>query len=278
LLFAISGVSGGSVGAVNYIAARHFGDKPTAYLQSDFLAPAIASMVFADGPSNFLPDFGQVDRGTALEWSFEDGSKGHLAHSFLSFFPARADLAKAWRPALLLNATHLETGRRIIASNLRIEKDTFLDSFDELGLLGSDMRASTVAHNSARFTYVSPAGKLVARTGSDAKPATANRGYVIDGGYFENYGALTALELARSARQAIKDKGHSVKLVILQISSDPTLTNGRTRVRTIEDGATCTLATTRDLPTASCASTTRVTTATRADGARTMARGGSCPI
>ena len=29
---------------------------------------------------------------------------------------------------------------------------------------------------------------------------TANRGYVIDGGYFENYGALTALELARSAR------------------------------------------------------------------------------
>jgi hypothetical protein len=242
LLFAISGVSGGSVGAVNYIAARHFGDKPTAYLQSDFLAPAIASLVFADGPSNFLPDFGQVDRGTALEWSFENGSKGHLGHSFLSFFPSKSDLAKTWRPALLLNATHLETGRRIIASNLKIEKDTFLDSFDELGLLGSDLRASTVAHNSARFTYVSPAGKLVARIGSNSTSTTANRGYVIDGGYFENYGALTALELARSARQAIKRAGGSVKLVILQISSDPTLTKGRTRVRTIEDGANCTLA------------------------------------
>jgi hypothetical protein len=70
-----------------------------------------------------------------------------------------------------------------------------------------------------------------------------NRGYVIDGGYFENYGALTALELARSARQEIEAKGGSVKLVILQISSDPTLTKERTRVRTIENGGKCFLTT-----------------------------------
>ena len=72
------------------------------------------------------------------------------------------------------------------------------------------MPASTAAHNSARFTYVSPAGKLVSsRKGQ-------NRGYVIDGGYFENYGALTALELARqlvprsSRKRAWKgEAGHS---------------------------------------------------------------------
>jgi len=243
LLFAISGVSGGSVGAMDYIAALHAGDKPTAYLQSDFLAPAIASLVFADGPSNFLPDFGQVDRGTALERSLEDGSKGYLGYSFLSFFPNKSDLSKSWRPALLLNATHQETGRRIIASNIKIEKDTFLDSFDELELLGSDMRASTVAHNSARFTYVSPAGKLVPQIGPDPASKVANRGYVIDGGYFENYGALTALELGRSARQEIEKAGGSVKLVILQISSDPTLTKGRTRVRTTEKDGNCFLTT-----------------------------------
>jgi hypothetical protein len=243
LLFAISGVSGGSVGAMDYIAALHAGGKPTAYLQSDFLAPAIASLVFADGPSNFLPDFGQVDRGTALEQSFENGSKGYLGYSFLSFFPNKSDLSKNWRPALLLNATHQETGRRVIASNLKIEKDAFLDSFDELELLDSDMRASTVAHNSARFTYVSPAGKLVPRIGPDPSSKVKNRGYVIDGGYFENYGALTALELARSARQEIEKAGGFVKLVILQISSDPTLTKDRTRVRTIEKGGDCFLST-----------------------------------
>jgi hypothetical protein len=242
-VFAISGVSGGSVGAMNYIAARHFGDKPTEYLQSDFLAPAIASLAFADGVSNFLPDFGQLDRGAALERSFETGSKNHLAYSFLSFFPGTADLKTHWRPALLLNATHQETSRRIIASNLQIEKDTFLDSFDELDLLGADMRASTAAHNSARFTYVSPAGKLLARIGEGKDPKTANRGYVIDGGYFENYGALTALELARSARDEIKRANGSVKLVILQISSDPTLTKGQTRVRTLEEENNCSLST-----------------------------------
>lgn len=241
-LFAISGVSGGSVGAMNYIAARHFGEKPTEYLQSDFLAPAIASLIFADGPSNFLPDFGQLDRGAALERSFEAGSRGHLANAFLSFFPNSADLKPHWRPALFLNATHQETGRRIITSNLKIEKDTFLDSFDALELLGSDMRASTAAHNSARFTYVSPAGKLLARIGDGQDMKTANRGYVIDGGYFENYGALTALELARSARDEIKRTNGSVKLVILQISSDPTLTKGRTRVRILEEENGCSLA------------------------------------
>jgi hypothetical protein len=243
LLFAVSGVSGGSVGAMEYIAALHTGDKPREYLKSDFLAPAIASLVFADGASNFLPDFGQVDRGTALEQSFENGSKGNLGYSFLSFFPKKSDLSENWRPALLLNATHQETGRRVIASNLKIEKDTFLDSFDELELLDSDMRASTAAHNSARFTYVSPAGKLVPRVGPDLAVKVDNRGYVIDGGYFENYGALTALELARTARQEIEKSGGSVKLVILQISSDPTLTKDRTRVRTIEDGDTCSLTT-----------------------------------
>ena len=243
LVFAISGVSGGSVGAMEYVAALHARAvskkpvEPTEFLQSDFLAAAIASLVFVDGPSNFLPDLGQIDRGTALERSFEKGSGGYLAHSFLSFFPDTKAASQRWRPSLLLNATHQETGRRIIASNLKIEKDVFLDSFDEFDLVGSDMRASTVAHNSARFTYVSPAGKLQPkRTGFFS--SETSRGYIIDGGYFENYGALTALELAREARSEIeKAKGRgTVKLVVLQISSDPSLTKARTRVRIRDDG------------------------------------------
>jgi hypothetical protein len=245
LIFAISGVSGGSVGAMEYVATLHdraaSGSQvdPTAFLQSDFLAAPIASLVFVDGPSNFLPDLGQIDRGTALERSFEKGSGGYLAHSFLSFFPDVKTASKRWTPSLLLNATHQETGRRIIGSNLKIERDVFLDSFDEFDLLGSDMRASTVAHNSARFTYVSPAGKLEPKGGDSFLSGETNRGYVIDGGYFENFGAVTALELARYARARIeseKGKG-AVKLIVLQISSDPTLTKERTRVRIREDDA-----------------------------------------
>jgi hypothetical protein len=254
LLFAISGVSGGSVGAAAYAAAVHAhessGDAiaPTNYLKEDFLAPGLASMIFIDGPANVLPDLGQIDRGQALELGFEQASRtksdkdGWVSHNFLSFFPTAAavEKTKSWRPALLFNATHQETGRRMIASHIKIERNIFLDSYDALQVMGSDVRMSTAAHNSARFTYISPAGDLLSAT----KPAH-NRGYVIDGGYFENYGAETALELARKAIEAIDPAhgtpGHNdkVKLVVLQISSDPTLQGDRTlvRVHATDDGA-----------------------------------------
>lgn len=248
LLFAISGVSGGSVGAAAYTAALQNHEatgaaiKPTSFLTADFLAPGLASLIFIDGPSNVIPDFGQIDRGKALELGFELASQsnadkdGLVSHSFLSFFPALdTSYPVSWRPALLLNATHQETGRRIITSHIKIERDVFVDSYDALHVLGSDVRLSTAAHNSARFTYVSPAGNLLV----DGRPLE-NKGYIIDGGYFENYGAQTALELARTAIEEI-DPGHDteghvnkVKLVVLQISSDPTLSEERTLVRTLE--------------------------------------------
>jgi hypothetical protein len=238
-LFAISGVSGGSVGAAAFEAALVQRDESdckvdevaclgaTEFLTKDFLAPALASLTFVDIPSSILPNFGQPDRGTAFEVSLEHASGGLLARPFLSFFRYKKGAVRneeqtfRWRPILLLNATHEETGKRIIAAHVLIERDVFLDSLDELHLLGKDVRASTAAHNSARFTYVSPAGDL----GKDS--LGNNNGSVIDGGYFENSGALSALELARAARVALKDKKPGVKLVFLMISSDPSLVGAR---------------------------------------------------
>jgi hypothetical protein len=246
-LFAISGVSGGSVGATAFDAAlaerdenaalaEHDDSQPkckpgdtncplaTTFLTADFLAPALASLVFVDTPSSFLPDFGQVDRGTALERSFENASGGLLSRPFLSFFRYKKDPAAEgqapWRPILLLNATHEQTGKRIITGHVLIERNVFIDSLDALHMLGKDVRASTAAHNSARFTYISPAGDLGDKHGS-----------VIDGGYFENYGALSALELARAARWELRGEKPGVKLVILMISSDPSLKQAHELVR-----------------------------------------------
>jgi hypothetical protein len=249
LLFAISGVSGGSVGAAAYAAAVHdhavndAAIEPTKYLKQDFLAPGLASMIFIDGVATVLPDFGQIDRGEALELGFEHASRtkqdedGLVSHNFLSFFPAIDTAGKldSWRPVLLFNATHQETGRRIITSHVKIERDVFLDSYDALQVLDSDVRLSTAAHNSARFTYVSPAGNLF------STKEKKNRGYIIDGGYFENYGAQTTLELARKAIDAIDpNRENKVKLVVLQISSDPSLKEDRTLVRVrLRDNGAC---------------------------------------
>ena len=244
-LFAISGVSGGSVGASAFEAAMAERDEnaqggkqdperpalATRYLKNDFLAPAIASLIFRDVPASFLP-VDIEDRGVALERSFETASDDMLGRPFLSLFrTAGPDSGPPWwRPILLLNATHEETGNRIITSPVRIDRDVFVDAVDALHELNSDVRASTAAHNSARFLYVSPAGDLGNRNGS-----------MIDGGYFENYGALTALEIGRAAKQALKDKQPGVRLVYLLISSDPSLDTKRTRVRIREpkDGKEC---------------------------------------
>jgi hypothetical protein len=241
-LFAISGVSGGSVGAAAFDAALTKRDEsgcravkpgdaacPTAtdFLRGDFLAPALASLVFMDAPSSFLPDFGQGDRGATLEQSFEDASGGLLRRPFLSFFHyakgsdgrefASSEAKQKWRPILLLNATHEDTGNRLITGHVLIERNVFIDSLDALHELKHDVRLSTAAHNSARFTYVSPAGDL-----GDGK------GSAIDGGYFENFGALSALEIGRAAKLVLNDE---VKLVILMISSDPNLEDSHTLVR-----------------------------------------------
>ena len=61
---------------------------------------------------------------------------------------------------------------------------------------------------------------------------------MIDGGYFENFGALSALELAHAATASLNDdtpseppKPPKVKLVILMISSDPDLESNHMLVR-----------------------------------------------
>ena len=53
------------------------------------------------------------------------------------------------------------------------------------------MRISTAVHNTARFPFLSPAGAL-----------SPSRAQVIDGGYFENEGLLTAWELAQHLRRS----------------------------------------------------------------------------
>jgi hypothetical protein len=225
-LFAISSVSGGSLGAAAYSASlpaeaahsdQHSLDDPKSYLKADFLAPALASLIFADGSSNLLPFSFAPDRGVALEKAFEAASHDKLAKPYLSFFPhiPFKPAKENWRPVLLLNATHQETGRRIIQSPVAVEKDIFTDAYDAIDLFGSDTRMSTAVMDSARFLYVSPPGRL------PNGPNHEKRGYVLDGGYFENFGAQTALELVTAVKHAAKDV--NVRIIVLQISSDPSM-------------------------------------------------------
>lgn len=251
-LFAISGVSGGSLGAVVFNAlladnvAYPMENKAHDILRQDFLSPTLAAMFFPDLLQRFLPiPFASADRAAALETAWEYGWERTISGTASGGDPRANRLAQPFRklwqtwkgevplPALFLNGTRVESGKRIITSNLPItttmngEFSDAEDAEDQLGgnTSGRDIPASTAAHMSARFTYVSPAGLL------------PGGGRVVDGGYFENSGAATALEILYEVEAAIEE-GHwpeTVVPVVIEIRNGPTQQNPDTRKNTVPE-------------------------------------------
>jgi hypothetical protein len=246
-LFGVSGVSGGSVGSTVFATLladgtagvdqalctkaiddpnrSEFTRKPyecagQEVLGRDFLAPTAAALLFPDLMQRFFPISWFPDRAQALEQGWERSwaqvglpEKTWTARTFSELWPR--DREAAYVPALLLNGTHVESGKRIITSNLKIDGSNFRDAYDYYGLASGDLLPSTAAHNSARFTYVSPAGTLVRHD--------ETVGHIVDGGYFENFGAVTAQEMLTAVVAALNAEGKKVRPVLIQISNDPKL-------------------------------------------------------
>jgi hypothetical protein len=255
-LFAVSGVSGGSVGATMYRALvalppaqfasacpKGMAECAQRVLSHDFLGPVSAALLYPDLLQRFVPFPVLPGRGAALEESFETAFREETRVDQLESTLAALSAPQPW-PALFLNATWVGNGRRIVASNLRYgggpEELVFERSNDQLARIGRDLRLSTAAHNSARFPAISPPG-MWKRDGEIV-------GRLQDGGLFENYGAETALEIlalacetlrcvpapdappgmqgatARSAQIThVASDAVSVFPVVILISSDPSL-------------------------------------------------------
>jgi hypothetical protein len=238
-VFAISGVSGGSLGASAYVAAladadagtlqRPFSGLISKVLDKDFLSPVLAYLLFPDLMQRFVPmPVKSWDRSLALEegwqatWKQFAGSDrfSQPFHSLyidgLSREGSRGDRAL---PLLYLNSTTVEDGRRIIASPLSVSPSEFTNARDffDAELATWSVSLAQVTHNSARFTYVSPAGSILDREGR-------LWGRVVDGGYHENSGAQTGAELAGALRSAIaqlNEKGHRFELHAIVITNSP---------------------------------------------------------
>jgi predicted acylesterase/phospholipase RssA len=212
-VFAISGVSGGSVGAAVFSAlltdenARgQIVQRSEEMLGQDFLSPAIAAMLYPDLAQRLCPiPFQFLDRGRWLEKSWEQAWRqtarkhGENDNRFAKGFRSLWKPGNPYVPVLLFNATSVEKGNRVIASNIQIRPDEFLAGDDLMKKIApaTDVPLSTAAHLSARFTYVSPAARF-----------TADNTHAVDGGYFENSGATTGVDILR-------------KISLLRIDPDP---------------------------------------------------------
>jgi hypothetical protein len=155
-VFAISGVSGGSLGAAMFAALAKsraanapwqsckldLAAEPTpgplekkidALLDGDFLAPIVTRALFGDFVQHVVPvslvsglpgltGLAQLSRGRALEESIEDAwakkTEGGARNPFVSPFLEHWDPTDAG-PALLINTTSVEDGRLIVIAPFR---------------------------------------------------------------------------------------------------------------------------------------------------------------
>jgi len=276
-LFAISGISGGSVGAVMAVSALARGqaaatqpcrtDTPVplwyggnvtswrgcleALMAGDFLTPGFIGLSFHDMvPLPFIPD-----RASLLERSWERYARAVLKDVEASdSCPADLDCpflnlrskTPFWLPLLILNGTSLSNGQRIVTTNLaptyRVAHDAdcpldaehgncrlFAETYAFHDLVNAapqggnpdrnaaaityDVRLSTAASNSARFPFVSPPGEIFRQEPRKLIDRIA------DGGYLENFGVLSAIDLV----DAIRVLQPALKPFVLVISNDPNL-------------------------------------------------------
>ena len=247
-LFSMSGVSGGSLGesvfaailaeqrAGRAVIAKQAAQK---MLGEDFLSPVVAAMLYPDLLQRLLPfPVPRFDRALALEEAWE--------RAWREAVPGRDRFAEpmdrlregaGWAPLLFLNATWVQTGKRIVASQASIVaadgSTDFVDTEDAQRFFAPrSLRLSTAAHMSARFTYVSPAGTLA----KDGK----TYGRVVDGGYFENSAATTTLEIAKTIDAMADDdqedpRWKKVEPIVIHISNEPV--NPRNAPETLEKAA-----------------------------------------
>lgn len=254
-LFAISSVSGGTVGAATFLGLvralpnenhKHAEDGQD-FTGGDFLSPQLANGLTADLLARIPPFslFSLPDRVEALErarrvrWRELQpkwGSKPDdlFAQPFLSLWRGAPD--GEWIPSFFVNATHVETGERALVSNLELGHG-FDHATDLLAVTGCDIRYSTAVDLSSRFPYVSAPATI--RSPVDGCIAPDGReqvawGHVVDGGYFENFGAETAVEIVAAIKRGVvawaenadterKAFAKRVRLYAIQISSDPQL-------------------------------------------------------
>jgi hypothetical protein len=253
-LFAISSVSGGSVGAAVYSGLLEkinqgderfqpksgcikeganrgglfFNDLAEDILKDDFLSPVLAAFLFPDFLQKFLFfPISRFDRSIALEKSLEtswDRQTGDYHTRFPqrwvdSANPLRKPFADQWNskldvPALFINTTEIETGRGRVFAPFAI-KTSEVSSFRMSGLeaesdaVGPDipLRLSTAAVISARFPWLTPPGSFH-RTAPDTKV------HLVDGGYLDNSGVVTALAIVREMEAALNEMSPRPKVEI----------------------------------------------------------------
>jgi hypothetical protein len=246
----ISAASGGSVGALYVLDAyseKHrlpaIGSdesaldtfRPVVQAEASSLDEVAWGLVYSDFVYSLFP-FIRVgagmltsDRGSALESAW----RRQVWNRTLPLDIWRADARDGKRPAVIFNATLVESGERLLIGTADLERPAKGDEQrcpqggvgDAKNVGRRDFRtlycdreidAVTAARLSATFPYVSPPARILR-----AKGPRSPEYHVVDGGYYDNYGVATLIEWLDDAIANAPPGTRVPRIVIVEIRDRP---------------------------------------------------------
>ena len=230
-IYAFSGVSGGSVG-ISYFNAVEYLNKPEdlqegthsqlteKFFNQDFLSPVIGKMFYGDIVNLFLPFHIELfDRAIALEKAWEQGYESIIKKEARNIFSSDfIDLTKTntVSPAVFINTTEVESGFQCWLTNVKPDDSMFFaDRRDLFGYkINGRINYSTMTNFSTRFPLFSPGAALIE---NDSK-----KYHYADGGYVENTGAATMLEIIKVLKPQLDSYRIKPFVLLLRYSNDST--------------------------------------------------------
>jgi hypothetical protein len=221
-VYAYSSVSGGTVGASffnaqlirNNYTRQDSGSWHTPaikFFEYDFMSAVTAKLVFGEILNYFWPrDLGISDRAIAIEQAYEAGWQNAYPNDPSNLMKGNFDVAnKAGLPALFINTTEVETGLQNVWSNVNLKGIPLYWKRDLYQIQGTPIRYSSAINLSDRFPLISPAGEFTRpHTGKDSTR------HFVDGGYYENKGSETLLQVL----QVLHLAGRKIKPYVLQFN------------------------------------------------------------
>lgn len=196
-IYAFSSVSGGTIGA-NFFHTMLYHDTTTKFSEHsqdffshDFLSATTGTLVFGEIVNMVIPvKIEALDRAYALEKSWEQALSQSTENNILGLPFEKVVSDKS--PALFIHSTEVETGRRSIFSNVKIDSE-FVHAVDLYAGISKPIPYSAALGVSARFPLLSPAAAVVI---NNCKVM-----HYVDGGYYENLGATTTREIILRLRK-----------------------------------------------------------------------------
>lgn len=208
-VYALSGVSGGGVGAVFYAAflrdvaeldRTHRFEQFRNVIRDDYLSAVSSALLFPESIQRLVPvPVPALERAKWLEDSWAGSYRTNLEVSTLDSSLTQLYQTRAGYnynlPSLLLNGTLAESGQKAITSNLQLDPRYFKNVVSTLDVLGTDVPLKTAASLCSRFPIVTNGGLIQKDTLVGNGHRQRYGGHIVDGGYFDNSGVETCIQM-----------------------------------------------------------------------------------